>query len=208
MSKISALAMSAGLIAISILAPDAASACEEVVTCSRDTDFPVKWIVLGVLVLAYFSFEAVRWWWFRLPDVSVIATDDPRLVRAKQKALLSIDEFWRHFNDPAPDEDEFALKIAQETKVGPETIWVGEISERNGQLFGRLLNESISPEYEFAQTVRFDRDQICDWTFCRSGEMIGNFTVAVMIDQLSNRSRRQVLKQYGWNENDLARRMT
>ncbi|MBV7264578.1 DUF2314 domain-containing protein [Erythrobacter ani] len=130
------------------------------------------------------------------------------MARATQKALQTIDRFWEHYNDPAEDEDDFALKIRMPIEDGNEQIWVGEISNRNGRWLGRLLNEPVSGEFQIYQTVEFEPDQICDWTYAKADVLEGNFSLAVMLSELPEKKRQRALSDFGWSSNDLELRVS
>ena len=191
---------------VTLFASEAALACAKVEqTCSNED--PVPFWVIVVVTGGLFLVARTLWaWWTGIPNVGQIATDDPRMIRARQLAHQTLHQFWKHYSDPADGEEDFSLKIAHETEFGRETIWVGEISNRNGQLFGRFVNESISEQFTLGQTVRFDEEQICDWAYYRDGECVGNYTVAVMLGELPERKRKLALKSLGWTESDLAAR--
>ncbi len=207
MSRIHAFAAMGCLTALAMYMPEPALACEQVNPCGEPSSLTERVMVIGAIAFAFIAYQCFSGWWNNVPAVGQIASDDPRMVRAKQKALFTIEEFWARYSDPTEGEEDFALKIDLQTEFGSESIWVGEISERKKQLFGRLLNEPMSDEHEFGQTIRFEREQICDWTYTRSGRLHGNFTAAVMLDQLPQRSKRQVLKDYGWDDSDIATRI-
>ncbi len=189
-----------------LLLPEAAMACEEVDPCKSSDDGYGKWILAGALILAYGAFEFFRAMRNAFPAVSPIDPDDPRIAGAKFKALASIGEFWDSYNNPAPDEDGFSLKIALPIEDGNEHIWIGDISERNGKLFGRLENEPVSDEFEFGQLISFDRNQISDWAYEKAGVLRGNFSLAIMLSELPERKRAKALKRLGWTGSDLLAR--
>lgn len=207
MRFIRALIVSHAVLAYSAM-PEVVMACEKVDPCKVSDDSYGKWIVAGVLLFAYGAFELFQRMRHRLPAVSPVDPDDPRLARARFNALASIEEFWSHYNDPSDDEIDFALKIALPTGNGNEHIWVGDISERNGQLFGRLANEPVSDRFEFGQTIRFDRDQITDWTYEKAGSLRGNFSFAVIVSELPDKKQSQALGDLGWSKDDLIARLT
>lgn len=207
MTLVRTLIASHAVLALSAM-PDVAMACEKVDPCKTGDGSYGKWILAGLLLLAYGAFELFQRMRNRFPTVSPVDPDDPRLAQAKFNALASIEEFWSHYNDPADDEADFALKIALPTEDGNEHIWVGDISERNGQLFGRLANEPVSDQFEFGQTIRFDRDQITDWAYEKAGVLRGNFSFAVIVSELPDKTQSQALGDLGWSKDDLVARLS
>lgn len=204
------IAISLSIAGLFLLLPETAMACEEVDPCKTTSDSYGKWFVAGALFLAYFlaygAFELFRATRESFPDPSAIDPNDPRIAGAKFKALASIHEFWASYNNPAADEEGFSLKIALPTDDGNEHIWIGEISDRKGKLFGRLENEPISDQYEFGQLIRFNHDQISDWAYEKGGVLRGNFSLAVMLSDLSEKKRVRALKRLGWTNDDLLAR--
>jgi len=200
-----------GVAFVALMAPDAALACEEVDPCSSGDMRVDQWIVAGCILvafLAYLGFVTRDAWLGLYPEVSAVDPNDPRMARAKHNALQTIDEFWERYNDPADDEEDFALKVTLQSDEGPEHIWIGEISDRNGKLFGRIVNEPIAQELEFGQMIEFARHQICDWGYVKADRMIGNFSVAVMLSDLSEKKRSRALLDLGWTQADLEGRLT
>jgi uncharacterized protein YegJ (DUF2314 family) len=200
------IAISLSIAGLFLLLPEMAMACGEVDPCKTTEHSYGKWFLAGGLLLAYGAFVifcATRNPW---PTLSLIDPNDPRIAGAKLKARASIHEFWASHSNPAEDEERFLLKIALPTEDGNEFIWIGEISDRNGQLFGRLENEPISYRYQFGQLIRFDHDQIVDWTYEKAGVPRGNFSLAVMLFELSERKRHRLLKRIGWTSDDLLAR--
>ena len=191
---------------VTLLASEVALACAKVEqSCASEEPVPF-WIIVVVCGGLFLVARTLWEWWNGIPNIGQIATDDPRMIRARELAHQTLSQFWDRYSDPADGEEDFSLKIAHETEFGRETIWVGEISNRNGQLFGRFVNESISEQFVLGQTVRFDEEQICDWAYYRDGECVGNYTVAVMLGELPERKRKLALKSLGWTESDLALR--
>jgi uncharacterized protein YegJ (DUF2314 family) len=207
MNSIRTLMVSQAIVAC-LAMPDVVMACEKVDPCKASDDSYGELIVAGCLLLAWAALELFQRMRSRFPAVSPIDPEDPRLARATFKALASIQEFWTHYADPADDEVDFALKITLPTEDGNEHIWVGDISERNGQLFGRLANEPVSDQYELGQTIRFDRDQITDWTYEKAGSLRGNFSFAVIVSELPEKRQGQALDALGWTEDDLFARLS
>lgn len=183
-------------------------ACEAIDPCSKsETSSWMKWVVAGAIAL-FFAVKTAFEWWTRIPLVDEPAIDDPRLLHAQQKARATIDEFWKHFNDPTDHEDAFALKVVLETEHGGKIVWLHEISEREGQLFGRFVDEDAAPELVYGQMIRFNEEQICDWAFMRDDRVIGNFSIAIMMSELNDRHQKMALRDYGWGDNDLKCRLS
>ncbi|MEL6238451.1 MAG: DUF2314 domain-containing protein [Pseudomonadota bacterium] len=204
------LAALLGVAFMASISPDPAFACEEVNPCSSGGMRDDHWVVAGcvlVAFLAYLAFVLRDTWLGLYPEVSAIDPNDPRIERAKQNALTSINEFWEHYNDPAHDEEDFALKVTLKTNEGHEHIWIGEISNRNGKLFGRIVNDPIAQELELGQMIQFDTEQICDWGYTKADQMRGNFSLAVMLSNLSEKKRSRALSDMGWTEADIDARL-
>jgi uncharacterized protein YegJ (DUF2314 family) len=203
MPKLRLLFLSLSLVCPILLLPEAAMACEEVDPCKSSDSSYTELLVAGGLILAFIAFEIIRAMRNPFPSASPVDPNDPRTVGAKFKALASINEFWESYTNPAADEDGFALKIALPVEDGNEHIWIGEISERKGQLFGRLENEPMSDQLEYGQLIMFDHDQISDWTYEKAGVQKGNFSMAILLSELSDRKRKRALKLLGWTDDDL-----
>jgi uncharacterized protein YegJ (DUF2314 family) len=144
--------------------------------------------LLGGVAVALISW-GVRWW---QAPVSRVRLDDPRMSAAIARARERLPEFWRMFDNPPADVDEFALKVRLRDGEITENIWICDLMRTVDGLSGAVGNDPIGlSNMEAGQRVAIIENDICDWSFLRRGKMVGNETLRVMMEgQPAWRTRR------------------
>lgn len=148
----------------------------------------------------------VLWYRSRAGRAGVaFAKDDPRLLAAKDEARASLPAFWAAIEAAAPGDENFALKFnllhgrgSADDASNRESIWAGDIARREGRIFGRLLNEPLSPGFKQGEVVEIAPDAIDDWSFFRAGVAQGHHVTRVMIETAPASTVRHQKQALGW----------
>jgi len=111
-------------------------------------------------------------------------SNDPELEKAKQDALLNLDNFIESYNAHSNDlVYEYYLKIDFIDNEEHEHMWVLVNKIENEQFEGVLSNEpQIIKNIKFGDLVKIKRDQIEDWIIMNTetDEMEGGYSVKVL----------------------------
>ena len=103
-------------------------------------------------------------------------------------ARLHMDYFRQHLASPAPNESEFMLQVIVPVADKPgssEYLWVTKLApfEADGQ--GVLDADAEHLPLKKGDTLKFNRDTLCDWGFRRDGMMIGHYTTRAALTVVS-----------------------
>lgn len=122
------------------------------------------------------------------------AADDPDaqfqrdLAGAKDKAQASLNLFWEHFAEPAPEEYDFSLKAAlprRDGMQGVEEAWLENVARTPDKIVGEL---AVQPRFlgdlKKGAIVEFQNGQVVDWAFMRGDRLLGHYTTRVMLPRM------------------------
>jgi uncharacterized protein YegJ (DUF2314 family) len=156
-------------------------------------------------LVAAFVVSALFRWWNPAPAI-LLDPADPEVIAAKERARQTLAEFWQAHINPTPEMDYFALKIElPDMDDGVrESLWLSEISEREGRIYGRIDNDTIHPDFHCGQVIPVDPDRIVDWMYAVNRKVRGHFLTRVMVKQSPKRLARRVKKELGWTDADLS----
>jgi uncharacterized protein YegJ (DUF2314 family) len=119
------------------------------------------------------------------PPVGV-PTDDPEMAEAIYIARESLPSFWARLQNPASDEEGFALKVAfPNVENSFEHIWLIEI-ERSGSRISGVVNNTPAtvPTLRDGSRLEIDPTRITDWLYLKSRKMVGNYTLRALLKRL------------------------
>ena len=127
--------------------------------------------------------------------------NDPLLLAAKQEARDSLPAFWAALEAGDPADEEFSLKFNLLHGTGSannESIWAGDISRRDGRIFGKLMNQPVSPGFTHGQEIEIAPDAIDDWSYWRNAVAQGHYVTRLMIEAAPAGAARYQKKALGW----------
>lgn len=140
------------------------------------------------------------WRWWTIPPAGVaFDPDDPEKIAAEREARRTLPLFWQAFDNPAPDECDFAVKFNLTPHKDAEFIWAHELKKEDGILYGKLGNEPLEPGYEPDRYYRIDPNLIVDWTYFQHSEAKGHFTTKLMFNRMPKRFVKKAVKELGWS---------
>jgi len=117
---------------------------------------------------------------------SVIDSIDMQAVCDAADAHM--DYFREHLASPAPNETEFMLQVIVPVSGKPGTkeyLWVTDLSPFATEGQGILDDDAERLPLKKGDTLKFQRDMVCDWGFRRDGMMIGHYTTRAALTVLS-----------------------
>jgi uncharacterized protein YegJ (DUF2314 family) len=138
------------------------------------------------------------------PDVIGFAGNDPAMNAAIADAQAHLSYFWDRAAAPAKTEEGFMLKVGiqipSEGAKAKEHIWVSGFEKTSSGYTGFLANEPLDiVGKKLGDRVEFAPDMISDWGFYRDGEMIGFYTVRIMLPDLPAAEAAEIRSMLGEN---------
>ena len=137
-------------------------------------------------------------WWFEAPPGVAFDRHDPEKIAATEEARRTLPLFWKAFDNPAPDECDFALKFNLNPREDAEFIWAYDLKREDGRIYGKLGNEPFQPGYSPDQFYEINPDDIVDWTYYKAGVAQGHFITRVMFRHIPKRFVRRAERALGW----------
>jgi uncharacterized protein YegJ (DUF2314 family) len=121
------------------------------------------------------------------------SADNAAMNAAIAEARRTLPAFWTRLSANEPDGGEMLKVALPASNGGREHIWVEAVSVRADGYTGRLYNHPRRlPGMVRGSPVRFQYDQISDWTYVRHDRMWGNYTLRVMLDDLPPEDARRM----------------
>jgi uncharacterized protein YegJ (DUF2314 family) len=115
-----------------------------------------------------------------------VAADDAEMEAAIATARSKLPDFWKVFDQPAPGDSDFALKVQITDPNGTEHFWVNELERTDGTIHGTINNDpGIVQSVKFGQRIEVPEADISDWTYMRGGKMFGNYTLRPLFKSMS-----------------------
>ncbi|MDJ0365706.1 DUF2314 domain-containing protein [Hymenobacter sp. H14-R3] len=127
------------------------------------------------------------------PTIYTVKSDDAEMDAAIQTSRATLPEFLHVFERQDTATSDFALKVHYDDGQQPEHIWLSNLSQNNGKLYGVISN---LPEYTKAvqegQTVEVDTSKVSDWKYVQHHRLVGGRTIKVLRNQLSPEERQEL----------------
>lgn len=122
-----------------------------------------------------------------------ISPDDEEMNMAIEKSKITFGEFITAYHNPLPEDEYHAIKIGFATPDNSlEHIWVGDIFEKDGSLYGTVNNMPQSTKVvNFGDTIKIDKNKMSDWMYISKGILKGGYTLKVMRNQLSEPEKKE-----------------
>ncbi len=113
-----------------------------------------------------------------------IDSDDSRMKAATEEARRRWSEFVTVFSDEASDKSNFSAKFPFKEGDSTEFIWVNVDRIEDGFVYGRLGNDPVYlKSYKLGDKVSAPISELNDWIYFLNDEMIGGFTVKILMDE-------------------------
>ena len=128
--------------------------------------------------------------------VSVTA-EDAAMNRAIAEARASVGEFIRKFQNPSPDETDFAVKMPISDEKQTEHFWLGNLTYSNGVFFGTINNDAETVKtVTLGQKCSVKEGDISDWLYMKGRKMIGNRTLTALFPHMPPEDVAAIKKQF------------
>ena len=127
------------------------------------------------------------------------SSEDAAMNAAKAKGRQTLPDFFLHFANPRPGEQQFMIKfdlLPEPEKF--EFIWAEVLSRAPGVTQVRLLNAPADPRWKLGQQVSARDADVIDWGYFKDGVMQGQFTTRVMLPALNPKDADAIRKAYKW----------
>ena len=126
-----------------------------------------------------------------------VPNSDPEMAAAIAKAHVSLPSFWKSLEQPAPDEEGFALKVAIKDGADVEHFWLIDVARDGGKLSGTINNEpEIVGNVSNGERYEFTDADISDWLYMRNGKMVGNETMRPLLKRMPKSQAEQYRAMY------------
>jgi len=130
-----------------------------------------------------------------------VSAADPEMNTAIKRARETLDSFWKHYRKPGKEEKDFMLKVKIEDSNGIEHFWCGNITIKNGAVYGDLWNyPEVVKSVKYGDSIRIDPENISDWMYYRSGRIVGGYTIRVLLKYLDDEERARYERLLGPEE--------
>ena len=94
----------------------------------------------------------------------------------------SMPHFWEVFANPQNGEDGFGLKVRISDRYGSEQFWMGDIEQKDGQIYGRVNNDpNVVKTVKKGQRLVLPPEDTVDWMYFRNGKVVGNYTARALV---------------------------
>ena len=121
------------------------------------------------------------------PPFIEVPENDPAMAAAISQGRATLSRFWQALQEPQPDEDGFALKVALPTRSGDaEHIWAGSIERVGDKIYGTINNVPRDlKDIRLGERIEISEPLISDWMYQRSGKIVGGYTIRALLPRLS-----------------------
>ena len=124
-----------------------------------------------------------------------IADDDVQMDRATRHARKTVGQFIAALQHPAPGETGFAVKKLFVKDGKAEHIWLADVQFSGNRFHGFVDNRPVNiAGLKVGTRVSVNPDEISDWLFIRNGQLVGGYTVRVLMSELSPAEKEDFLK--------------
>ena len=116
---------------------------------------------------------------------------DSVIAEAVARARATLPLFWERLENPARNEENFAVRLRYATAFGgTEDLWAVD-AEREGDSVAATIDGAPRdvPDLAHGQRVKVPLSRLVDWYFFRDGKMHGGQTIRAMLPALPKRER-------------------
>ncbi len=116
--------------------------------------------------------------------------DDPRIKAAVATAKKTWPDFVKAFNAKAANTESFGVKFPFPADARQEFMWIEVTSVDEGFVSGRLANDPVwCKDLKLGDEVRKKITELADWMYLKDGELVGGFSVKVLLEQQEKATR-------------------
>ena len=112
------------------------------------------------------------------------AGDDPEMLAATAEARRTWPEFVKAFAQKPVSSESFSAKFPFDAPDQKEFMWVEVLSIQGDTVVGRLGNDPVwVKDLKLGDEVTMKVSQLSDWMYLKDGEIVGGYTVKVLMDK-------------------------
>jgi len=112
------------------------------------------------------------------------ADDDPQIKAAVQEARTTWNQFTKAFESRAQNTESFNVKFPFKSKDKTEFMWIEVTSINENMVTGKLGNDPVwAKDLKLGDEVKMKVSELADWMYLKDGEMVGGFSVKVLLEQ-------------------------
>jgi uncharacterized protein YegJ (DUF2314 family) len=127
-----------------------------------------------------------------------VATDDPEMNAAIDKARSTLPYFWQHLANRGEGEQGFFVKIRITDGDAVEHFWCGPVVGTANKATCNIDNDPQSvSNVKLGQEMSVEKEYISDWNFMRDDRIIGGETIKVILRRLPKEEADQLGLQFG-----------
>jgi uncharacterized protein YegJ (DUF2314 family) len=125
-----------------------------------------------------------------------VADDDVQMDRATQRARRTVPQFVEALQHPAPGDRDFAVKKLFVKDGKAEHIWLTDIQFSGNRFHGLVDNRPVNiPGLKLGDKVSVNPNEVSDWLYVHNGQLVGGYTVRVLMTELSPAEKADFLKR-------------
>ena len=110
--------------------------------------------------------------------------DDPEMNAAKARARSEIDAALTKMH--AAGVENFSVKVPIEDGTTVEYFWLGDVAYADGVFTGKIDNDPEEVHtVKLGDPITVKKEEIADWLYLEGGKMHGNYTMRVLLKQMS-----------------------
>jgi uncharacterized protein YegJ (DUF2314 family) len=125
-----------------------------------------------------------------------VAKNDVQIDQATRHARRTVPEFVQALQHPLPGDRDFAVKKLFIKDGKAEHIWLTDVHFVGNRFVGLVDNKPLYiPGLQLGDKVSVNPDEISDWLYVRNGQLVGGYTVRVLLTELSPADKAAFLKK-------------
>lgn len=133
-------------------------------------------------------------------NIESVSNDDIEMNTAIQKAQETLPSFIQAFQSPTRTQTDFLIKARFPYGNGndAEHIWIGDLSYKNNQFEGFLVNEPIYLQnIKLGDKVTVQISDISDWMIIDDNKLFGGYTIHVLRNRMTKSEQEQFNQDFG-----------
>lgn len=114
------------------------------------------------------------------------------MAAAIAKARAGLPDFWRALANPPAGTEGYSLKVAIHDGDQTEHFWTSDVEQKDTKIFATIANEpEMVGNVQEGQRIEVPEADISDWMSRRNGKIVGNETMRVLLDYMSQEEAAQ-----------------
>jgi uncharacterized protein YegJ (DUF2314 family) len=128
-----------------------------------------------------------------------VGDNDVQMDRATQRARRTVPQFVDALQHPAPGDRDFAVKKLFVKDGKAEHIWLTDIHFTGNRFHGLVDNHPRDiAGLKVGDKVSVNPNEISDWLYVHDGQLVGGYTLRVLLTELSPAEKEDFLKRAGF----------